>query len=364
VLLLTILLASLIANLVFIWHGRLDGFVDDSNTAPSEHLYSGKSSARDKIAIIKMDGVIMEGSLGFVHKQIDQAAEDSHVKAIVLRINSPGGSITASDDLYRRLQELHDGSNIHQKGGKKPIVVSMGSLAASGGYYISMPADYLIAETTTITGSIGVYAAFPNIADFANEHGIGMNIIKAGAIKDSGSMFKEMSPQERQLWQVMVDSAYDRFLEVIKKGRQGADGKSKLKYDPTAVAIREDLPLRDANGKPVRDENGKDKTFEYVRRIADGGIYTAKQAKDLGLIDEIGYLHTAIDKAQSMAGLETFKVITYERPPSLASLLLGVKAGPANPLSPQKLAAGATPRLWYLAPQSELAGIFAAMGQE
>src|SRR5262249_62128403 len=133
--------------------------------------------------------------------------------------------------------ELHDGSNIHQKGGKKPIVVSMGSLAASGGYYISMPADYLIAETTTITGSIGVYAAFPNIADFANEHGISMNIIKAGAIKDSGSMFKEMSPQERQLLQVMVDNAYERFLEVVKAGRKGEKRKSKMKYYPTAVCL-------------------------------------------------------------------------------------------------------------------------------
>src|SRR5262249_27073762 len=150
---------------------------------------SGKALTQDKIAIIKLDGVIMEGSNAFFIKQIEAAASDSHVKAVVLRINSPGGTITGSDDLHRRLTELRDGTNPRQKGGKKPLVVSMGSLAASGGYYVAMPAEHIVAERTTITGSIGVYAAFPNISGFAKEHKFGMNVVKAGAIKDSGSMF-------------------------------------------------------------------------------------------------------------------------------------------------------------------------------
>src|SRR5262249_54911585 len=156
----------------------------------NEHFLSGKETAKDKIAVVKIDGVLMEGNMGFAQKEIDAAAADPHVKAVLLRVISPGGSITSSDDLYHRLTELRDGKNIKQKGGAKTLVVSMGAVAASGGYYISMPAKYIVAETTTITGSIGVYAAFPNIAGLAKEYGFGMNVIKAGAVKDSGSMFK------------------------------------------------------------------------------------------------------------------------------------------------------------------------------
>src|SRR5262249_11470813 len=155
----------------------------------------------------------------------EAAASDSHVKAVVLRINSPGGTITGSDDLHRRLTELRDGTNPRQKGGKKPLVVSMGSLAASGGYYVAMPAEDIAAERTTITGSIGVYAAFPNISGFAKEHKFGMNVVKAGAIKDSGSMFKDMTAQERQLWQDMVDHAYKQFTQVVEQGRPNLKGK-------------------------------------------------------------------------------------------------------------------------------------------
>jgi protease-4 len=348
---------SLGVNLLLLAANKLFDFGDlsgSSGATVQEQLYSGKATTSDKIAVIKLDGVIMEGSNGFFIKQIDQAAADKHVKAVVLRINSPGGTITASDDLFRRLTELKKGENLHQKGGAKPIVVSMGSVAASGGYYIAMPADFIIAERTTITGSIGVYAAFPNVADLADKSGFGMNVIKAGDIKDSGSMFKAMTAQERQVWQDMVDHAYKQFTEVVEQGRPSLKGKLREAVD------EKEIPDLDEKGKPK-----KDKTVNYVRRRADGGIYTADEAKKYGLIDDIGYLQAAIDKAKEIAKLTDPKVVTYEHPPTMLSALLGAQTPqPQQQLDPSKLASGAIPRLWYLAPQSELAGIIAAMGKE
>jgi protease-4 len=348
---------SLGVNLLLFASNKLWEFADlaGSNGASiQEHLYSGRASASDKIAVIKLDGVIMEGNNAFFIKQIDQAAADRQVKAVVVRINSPGGTITGSDDLHRRLTELKKGENPHQKGGAKPLVVSMGSVAASGGYYVAMPADSIVAERTTITGSIGVYAAFPSIAGFAKEHKIGMNVIKAGDIKDSGSMFKKMTAQEQQMWQDMVDHAYKQFTDVVEQGRPNLKGKLREEVE------QKEIPDVDEENKPKKDQ-----TVRYVRRRADGGIYTADEAKKYGLIDDIGYLKTAIDKAKQLANLSEPKVITYERPPTVLGSLIGAQAAqPQQQLDPSKLASGAIPRLWYLAPQSELAGILAAMGKE
>jgi len=159
----------LVANVLLLF--LLVGFVGEGTSTLRERFHSGSSSATDRVAILQIEGVILEGALSYARKQIDQAAKDDRVKAVVVRINSPGGSITASDDLHRRLRELRDG-NPDKKMEPKPLVVSMASMAASGGYYIAMPASRLVAERTTITGSIGVYAAFPNIAKLAQEHGV------------------------------------------------------------------------------------------------------------------------------------------------------------------------------------------------
>jgi protease-4 len=304
----------------------------------TEHYHSGKKLAKDKIAVVQIDGVLMEGLNGFAQKQIEQAAADPHVKAVVLRINSPGGSISASDDLHRRLRELRDGSPEKKRGGK-PLLASMGSLAASGGYYIAMPAQAVVAERTCITGSIGVYAAFPNVAELGEKVGVKMVVIKRGEVKDSGSPFHPMTEHEREVWQDMVDRAYDQFLEVVEEGRPQLKGK-----------------LRD----PIPAPGSKE-----PRRRADGGIFTADQALRLGLIDKIGYLDDAVNELRQQAGLgDDCQVITYEKPQTLLGALLGVRAPqPAAELDPGRLAAAATPRLWYLAPQSELAGLLAASGR-
>jgi protease-4 len=315
-----------------------------------EVLHSGKSSSDRKVAIVSLDGVIVEGMLNFVHREIDQAIKDHHVKAVVLRINSPGGSITASDDLYNRLTKLAQGDP-DKKSDPKPLIVSMGSLAASGGYYVAMPAQSLFAERSTITGSIGVYASFPNIAGLAKDYKFGMTTIKQGEIKDSGSPFNDMSSKERQVWQDMVDHAYDEFLDVVVAGR-----KDKL----TKADLLLPLTITPLNAGPSFLE--KEPAKRYQRYRADGGIWTAEKALELKLIDQIGTLDDAVAAARDAANLgKDYKAIKYEKQKSLSELLIGGQAMQgASLLEPGRLSAGLTPRLWYLSPGSELSGILAA----
>ncbi len=347
--------------LLFVCMGAL--FFKSGDTGPTpliERQVMGETKATNKVAVIEVEGFLLEGLLGYAHRQIETAAKDKNVKAIVLRVNSPGGSITASDDLYHRLVQLRDGKTPGATG-KKPLVVSMAALAASGGYYISMAGQKnLYAEETSITGSIGVFAAFPNVTGLSEKIGFEMDMVQRGEVKTGGSPFKDMTPEERAVWDDMVDEAYQRFLEVIETNR--ADLKGKMRE----VLFRKQREgVRTITTKDGRREKKTEK-FEYVRRRADGGIFTAKDAKQHGLIDEIGYLEDAATKAAELAGLGAdYKVIRYEKPHLLLDYLLGIKADqkPAVLLDPAQLSSGLTPRLWYLTPQSELAGLAAAMGQ-
>jgi protease IV len=342
-----ILGGSLVLNLFLIIILSMDfGDLTSSGVHLHERYYSGSRTATDKIAIVRIDGVLMDGAINFAQQQIEQAETDKSVKAVVVRIDSPGGSITASDDLYHRLMELRDG-NPAKKAAAKPMVVSMGGVAASGGYYIAMPSKTLMAEPTTITGSIGVYAALPNVTELGNKVGFKMNVIKAGEVKDSGSPFKEMSEKEKQVWQQMVDQAYLRFLHVVEGGRPQLKGK--LQED---ITINTDLPIRVQEKRPSK----------LTRYRADGGIFVAEEAKRFGLIDDIGYLDDAIDLVVKQAGLgPSYHVMEYQRPPlSLFRLFLGETRESEPKFDPSHLSQAATPRLWYLGPQSELAGLLKA----
>ncbi len=323
--------------------------LEGGTTTLTDQFHSGNQSAKDKVAIIRLEGVILEGMLDYAHKQIDTAAHDKNVKAIVLRVNSPGGSITASDDLHHRLMELRDG-NTQKKTTGKPLVVSMGGMAASGGYYVSMPGKVLYAERTTLTGSIGVYISFPNVKELGDKVGFKMELVKQGAVKDSGSPFKEMTPEERQVWQDMVNNAYGQFKEIVEKGRPALKGKLEDKI----IDRRMD----------TTDKDGKRVPFQYVRQRADGGVFTADMAKEFGLIDKIGYLEDAIQEAATLGGLgaDNYKAVTYEKP-FLFESLLGMQAPSTPSGASQNLANALTPRLWFLAPQSELAGLAAALGR-
>jgi len=324
----------------------------DGNIQVEERLHSGSKLASDKIAIVNIDGVLMEGMIGFARRELERAATDHGVKAVILRVNSPGGTITASDDLHQRILELRDGSTEKKTTGK-PIVVSMGSVAASGGYYISVPAKTLMAEPTTITASIGVYAALPNVADLGKKVGFSMEVIKAGEVKDSGSPFHDMTPKEKQLWQDMVDHSYLRFLQIVEAGRPHLKGKLQ-----ETISIDKTVPIRDANAA--------ERKVKYTRYRADGGIFTANEALKYGLIDQIGYLDDAIKVAKQAAAIsENYKVISYERPPSLFGNLLGVASdSPDSQFNLGRLSEGAIPRLWYMAPQSEFAGLLAAASRK
>jgi protease IV len=351
VLLFLFLAFSVAFNILFL--GLLILFVIPGSSRPIiETFHSGKTESKNKIAVVRIEGVLMEGLTGFAQKQIDHAATDAAVKAVIVRINSPGGTITSSDDLHHRLTQLRDG-NAQKKAAAKPLVVSMASLAASGGYYIAMPAKTLFAEPSTATGSIGVYAALPDATELSKKIGFGMRIIKAGDVKDSGSPFHEMTPHERELWQDMVDHSYLRFLDVVEQGRPALKGK-----------LQEDISAN--KSVPIRDEKARSKHVQYVRYLADGGIFMADDAQKYGLVDRIGYLEDAVQAAGQAAGLgEDYKVVTYEKQETVLSSLLGIKAQPPpSLLDPNRLAAGAVPRLWYLSPQADLAGVFAAMGKQ
>ncbi len=323
------------------------------NTETSEHLtekhIAGSTSASDKIAVVAIEGVIMEGFLGFVQKEIEQAARDSHVKAVVLRINSPGGTITASEELHRLIVRLRDGDTTTDWS-PRPLVVSMGSITASGGYYAAVPAGTLFAEPTTITGSIGVYISLPNVVGLGQKVGVTVNTIKAGEIKDSGSPFAEMNDKEKQVFKDMVDAAYDRFLNVVETGRKPKLTRKKLLERFMVTPLR---PDPQAEPKPAAP---------YQRYRADGGVFTAAKAKELGLVDAVGTLEDAIKAAAQTAGITSYNAVQYQKPRTLADLLLNARAAPApaSMLDTDRLRAALTPRMWYLAPGYEAAGLLSA----
>jgi protease IV len=358
------ILAFLLAGSVFLnlllcgvalWPTR-----DPEDREPVEtHLY-GPRTAADKVAVVRADGPLVEVLDEHIIRQIRKAGRDKYVKAVVLRIDSPGGTIGSSEDIHRELTRVKTGQHPrYPEVQKKPVVVSMGSIAASGGYYIAMPGEKIFAEKTTLTGSIGVYAALPNVSKLANDHGVRLELVKAGSIKGSGSMLHELTPAERQPWQDMVDQAYDQFLSVVVAGRPKLN-KEQLR---TEVVINKKANLYDDKGNVLKDDGGKPKQVPVERVRADGGTFTAAEAKQFGLIDDIGVLEDAVSAAASSAGLSEYRVVSYERAPTLLTLFTGARAPETTP-SLRQLATGLTPRLWYLAPQCELGGMLAASGPD
>jgi protease-4 len=258
--------------------------------ASSVHL-SGPLSG-PAVAVIDVNGEIVSGSsatLGVsslassndIIPLVAQAAADSEVKAILLRINSPGGSVVASDEIYHAL-----------KGCGKPIVVLMGEMAASGGYYISMAARYLIANPNTLTGSIGVISSFPEASELMKNLGITVSVIKSGSVKDIGSLYRPMTDEEKALWQKVIDETYESFVQIVSEGRKMPAAK--------------------------------------VRELADGSVYTGRQALALGLIDGLGYQEDAVAKAAELGGISGTPRVIRLAPPT-ASLLSTLLSGRASP---------------------------------
>lgn len=245
-----------------------------------------------KIVVIPLSGTITTGDYssssstitpGLVRNYLAKAESDNAVKAIVLRIESPGGEIEPCQEILLEIERVKE---------TMPIVVSMGGTVASGGYYISTQANKIVALPTTQTGSIGVISQLVNVEGLLEKLGIQIEIFKGGKYKDMYWGFRELTPEEEEIMQQMVDEYYEQFIDVVAEGR----GLSK----------------------------------EEVRNLATGQLYSGTKAKELGLVDELGDLDTALNWALELAGLET-AVVEYYQPPrltlwSLLGLVDAIKA--------------------------------------
>jgi len=255
----------------------------DSTGGIYEKYHSGAEFGGDKVAIISLTGVIVEGN-GFVKRQIDRVRDDDAVKAVVLRIDSPGGTVTGSDYIYHHLNRLRTERNL-------PMVVSMGSMAASGGYYAAMAVadqpNSIYAEPTTTTGSIGVIIPHYDVSGLMARFDVKDDSIASHPRKQMLSMTRPIPDEHRLILQKYVDESFGRFKEIVKSGRP-------------AFAKNPDL----------------------LDELATGEIFSATQAKVHGLVDEIGFIEDAIDRAIMLAGLdkESTRVIDFEQPMGLFEL--------------------------------------------
>lgn len=295
---------------IFLHLGRLTssltgGHAGRHNGPPLEETILEEShQSRDKIAVVTVSGIIagqgFDGS-GFgmvevVKEQLRRAHEDRNVKAVILRVDSPGGEVLASDEIHKLLSDF-------QADGGKPVIASMGGLAASGGYYISAPCRWIVANELTITGSIGVIMHGYNFRGLLDKIGVRPEIFKSGKYKDMLSPDKreeEISAEEREMIQAMINETYDKFKGIVQQGRTNAFKLNK------------------------REKDKKNQGRELARnwqQYADGRILSGKGALDLGLVDELGDFDTAVERALFIAGIDDASVVEYRPIPNLLNML-------------------------------------------
>ncbi len=248
---------GVIAALLLIFFAVL--FFIGQTTGKQRHFSFG-----DKIAIVEIKGVITESTE--IIEEIRQYQDDAKVKAIILRIDSPGGGVGPSQEIHREVLKVKK---------RKKILTSMGSVAASGGYYIACASDFIVANPGTITGSIGVVMEFTNLEELLKKIGIKGVVLKGGEHKDIGSPFREMTPEEKRIMQEVIDNVHQQFIKAVAEGR---------KMDQSKV-----IP------------------------IADGRILTGEQAKELGLVDQMGNLEDTVDIAAKMVKIEGRPIVIYPK---------------------------------------------------
>ncbi|MBZ0159644.1 signal peptide peptidase SppA [Candidatus Methylomirabilis sp.] len=231
-----------------------------------------------KVALITIEGVILDSKE--VIEQLEKYRTNPSVKAIVIRINSPGGGVAPSQEIHEEILKIRQVD-------KTPVVASMGSVAASGGYYVASAADLILANPGSITGSIGVLLQIPNISGLLQKIGVKSVVVKSGSHKDLASPTREMTDAERQILQGMLDDVHSQFIDVVAKGRQ---------IDRKQVEV-----------------------------IADGRIFSGREAQSLGLVDQLGNLQDAIERAGALAGIPGKPTVIQERKrgPFLIDLLRG-----------------------------------------
>jgi protease IV len=236
---------------------------------------------RNKILLIEIQGPLTTSEKKGLRKEpstvaklkqaLDRAEEDSRIRAVILRINSPGGTVTASDILFHEIKSYKARTHV-------PIVAAIMDLGTSGAYYTALAADAIIAHPTSVIGSIGVVMITFNVEGLLGKIGVEDTVIKSGEKKDMGSPFKKMSPEERAIFQDLIGAYYNRFLTLIAESRR--------------------IPLDD------------------LKHLADGRVYTSQEAIHAGLIDRIGYLDDAISEAKTRAGLDEARIVTFTATPS------------------------------------------------
>ncbi|MFO0754466.1 MAG: signal peptide peptidase SppA [Thermodesulfovibrionales bacterium] len=232
-------------------------------------------SLGEKVALVRVEGPLLEAKS--IVDEIKGYVKDSSVRAIVLRVNSPGGGVVPSQEIY---------DEVRRAVAVKKVVVSMGSVAASGGYYISAPASRIVANPGTITGSLGVIMEVPNIRELLNKIGIQAEVIKSGKHKDIASVFRGIGKEEREILQGVMDDVHEQFIAAVAEGRK--------------------MPV------------------EKVRPIADGRIFSGRQAIQAGLVDELGDLDHALQTAARMAGIRGEpEVVTKKEKSPILDLLNG-----------------------------------------
>jgi protease-4 len=285
-----------------------------TETIFQELIFAGESSSPHKIAVIDIDGVISkytegftgrDGMVGDIKQQLKLAVEDEDVKAIIIRIESPGGEVLASDELYNAILKAKM---------EKPLVASMGSVAASGGYYVAVGSDYIIADELTITGSIGVIMETLNYKGLMDKVGLQSHTFKSGKFKDLMNGSREPTPEEMALVQDMIMETYNKFVGIVATRR---------KMDVESLK----------------------------QGLADGRILTGSQAKVGGFVDELGDFDVAIQRAKERAKITDARVFQYYVPFSFGRLFGFAAKSPINKLSvsfdqnPFKLESG---KLYYL----------------
>jgi protease-4 len=218
----------------------------------------------NKVGVVKVEGFI--GETRDIVEQMNEFGKDDNIKAVVLRIDSPGGGVAASQEIYESVVELKK---------KKKVIASMGSIAASGGYMIACAADKIVANPGTLTGSISAVMHFANAEELLKKIGLKASVVKSGKFKDIGSPVREMTPEEKALLQELVDDIYDQFLDMVAKDRN------------------------------IKKEN--------LREIADGRVFTGRQAHKLGLVDYLGDMGYSVKLAGEMAGIKGAPEIEYPK---------------------------------------------------
>jgi len=242
------------------------------NLSGERRLVLGK----DKVGVVEVKGVLADAKTTL--KQLQRFGQSEQIKAIVLRVNSPGGAVGPAQEILREVEKIR---------ARKKIVASLGTVAASGGYYVACGADYVMANPGTLTGSIGVIMQFTNLSQLVHKLGLDLFNIKAGKFKDVGTPFREMTPEEKAYLQQLIDDVHEQFIKDVAKGRN--------------------LPV------------------DKIRPLADGRIFTGEEARKQGLVDGFGNLQDAVDKAGQLAGISRKVEAVY--PPrerfNLWNLLLG-----------------------------------------